>query len=110
MGKAESRVTGIMAALSGLEDDLDSLNTKIADMKKNLADKAQGEIDALMAKTGEMATKEAGTIIGDAKAKAESESATIVQDSEKQLQKLRSQIDASFEDAVKHVVSTVLKA
>ena len=100
---AESKVTGIVKALSGLEDDLDSLNSNLADMKKNLNIKAQNEIDELMAKTREMATKEA-------KAKAESESAKITQDGEAKLQEVQSQIDAGLDDAVKHVVSTVLKA
>ena len=107
---AESKVTGIVKALSALEDDLDSLNTKLADMKKNLNIKAQNEIDELMAKTREMATKEAEVIINDAKAKAESESAKIAQDGEAKLQEVQSQIDAGLNDAVKHVVSTVLKA
>ena len=31
---AESKVTGIIQSLSGLEDDLDSLNSTVADMKK----------------------------------------------------------------------------
>ena len=107
---AESKVTGIVKALSGLEDDLDSLNSNLADMKKNLNIKAQKEIDELMAKTREMATKEAEVIINDAKAKAESESAKITQDGEAKLQEVQSQIDAGLDDAVKHVVSTVLKA
>lgn len=107
---AESKVTGIVKALSGLEDDLDSLNSKLADMKKNLNIKAQNEIDDLMAKVRDMATKEAEVIINDAKAKAESESSKISQDGEAKLQELQSKIDTSIDDAVKHVVSTVLKA
>ena len=56
---AESKVTGIIQSLNGLEDDLDSLNSKVADMKKQLSLKAQSEIDTLLEKTREMATKEA---------------------------------------------------
>ena len=37
---AESKVTGIIQSLSALEDDLDSLNGKIAEMKKQLSIKA----------------------------------------------------------------------
>ena len=33
---AESKVAGIIKSLSGLEDDLDSLNNKVDDMKKQL--------------------------------------------------------------------------
>ena len=67
---AESKVTGIIKSLSSLEDDLDSLNGKVADMKKQLNVKAQTEIDALLEKTREMATKEAEVIINASKEKA----------------------------------------
>ena len=33
---AESKVTGIIQSLNSLEDDLDSLNIKVDDMKKQL--------------------------------------------------------------------------
>jgi len=71
---AESKVTEIIQSLRGLEDDLDSLNGKIADMKKQLTIKALNEIDKLLEKTREMATKEAEVIINSAKTKATSES------------------------------------
>ena len=107
---AESKVTGIIQSLSGLEDDLDSLNTKVADMKKQLSIKAQAEIDSLLEKTREMATKEAEVIINSARKKANSESSKISQEGEAKLSELNSKIDASFDEAVRHVVSTVLKA
>lgn len=107
---AESKVTGIIQSLSGLEDDLDSLNTKVADMKKQLSIKAQAEIDSLLEKTREMATKEAEVIINSAREKANSESSKISQEGEAKLSELNSKIDASFDEAVRHVVSTVLKA
>lgn len=106
---SESKVTAIVNALSGLEDDLDSLSARLSDMKKSLDSKAQSEIDGLMAKTREMAAREAEAIIGDARAKAESESEKIAQDGQARLEKLRSDIDAGRDDAVKRVVSTVLK-
>ena len=107
---AESKVTGIIKSLSSLEDDLDSLNGKVADMKKQLAVKAQTEIDALLEKTREMATKEAEVIINASKEKATAESAKITQEGEAKLSEIQSNIDANFDEAVKHVVSTVLKA
>ncbi len=106
---SESKVSGIVKALSGLEDDLDSLNSKLGDMKKILNNKAQNEIDKLMEKTREMATKEAEIIINAAKEKAQAESAKITQDGEGKLQEVQSKIDAGFDNAVKFVVSTVLK-
>ena len=107
---AESKVTGIIKSLNALEDDLDSLNSKVADMKKQLSVKAQTEIDVLLEKTKEMATKEAEVIINASKEKATAESAKITQEGEAKLSELQSNVDASFDEAVKHVVSTVLKA
>jgi len=107
---AESKVTGIIKSLSSLEDDLNSLNGKVADMKKQLNVKAQGEIDALLEKTREIATKEAEVIINASKEKASTESAKITQEGEAKLSEIQSSVDANFDEAVKHVVSTVLKA
>ena len=107
---AESKVTGIIKSLNVLEDDIDSLNSKVGDMKKQLSVKAQNEIDALMEKTREMATKEAEVMINASKEKATAESAKIAQDGEAKLSEIQAKIDANFDEAVKHVVSTVLKA
>lgn len=107
---AESKVTGIIKSLNALEDDLDSLNSKVGDMKKQLAVKTSGEIDNLLEKTREMASVEAEIIINASKEKATSESAKIVENGNVKLAELQSKIDANFDDAVKHVVSTVLKA
>lgn len=107
---AESKVTGIIQSLRGLEDDLDSLNGKIGDMKKQLTIKALNEIDKLLEKTREMATKEAELIINSAKTKATSESSKITKEGQQKLSEIQSNIDAHFDEAVKHVVSTVLKA
>ncbi|MDH3676674.1 MAG: conserved oligomeric Golgi complex subunit 6 [Nitrosopumilus sp.] len=106
----ESKVTGIIQSLTGLEDDLDSLNSKVAEMKKQLSIKAQTEIDTLLEKTREMATKEAEVIINTSKEKAKTESTKISQEGEAKLSETTSQIDTNFDEAVRHVVSTVLKA
>ena len=106
---AESKVSEIVKSLSSLEDDLDSLNSKVADMKKQLSVKAHTEIDALLEKTREMATKEAEIIINAAKEKATAESSKISQEGDTKLAEIQSTVDANFDEAVKHVVSTVLK-
>jgi V/A-type H+-transporting ATPase subunit G/H len=106
---AESKVTGIIKSLNALENDLDSLNSKVGDMKKQLSVKAQSEITALLEKTRDMATKEAEVIINASKVKATAESAKIAQEGDAKLSELQSNIDANFDEAVKHVVSTVLK-
>jgi V/A-type H+-transporting ATPase subunit G/H len=107
---AESKVTGIIQSLNGLEGDLDSLDSKVADMKKQLSVKALNEIDKLLDKTREMATKEAEVIINASKTKATAESAKIAKEGELKLSEIQSNIDAHFDEAVKHVMSTVLKA
>ena len=55
MSQTGTKVDGIIKALSGLESDIDSLNLKLDDMKKQLNSKAQKEIDDLMEKTKEIA-------------------------------------------------------
>ena len=106
---AESKVTGIIQSLTGLEDDLDSLNSKVAEMKKQLSIKAQSEIDRLLEKTKEMALKEAEVIINASEEKANAESIRIAQEGEAKLSEITSKIDSNFEEAVRNVVSTVLK-
>ncbi len=106
---AESKVTGIIKSLNALEDNLDSLNSKVTDMKKQLAIKAQTEIKISLEKSREMATKEAEVIINASKEKATIESAKITQEGETKLSEIQSSIDANFDEAVSHVVSTVLK-
>ncbi len=68
------------------------------------------EIDTLLEKTREMATKEAEVMINAAKEKANSESAKIAQDGDSKLAEIESNVNANFDDMVKHVVSTILKA
>lgn len=107
---AESKVTGIIRSLGDLETDLDSLVSKSADMKKQLASKAQAEIEAALVKTREMALQEADGIISAAKAKANDEAARITEAGNAKLADIRSRIETNFDQAVAHVVSTVLKA
>jgi V/A-type H+-transporting ATPase subunit G/H len=57
-----------------------------------------------------MAIKEAEVIINASKEKATSESQRIAQVGDTKLSEIQSTIDANFDEAVKHVVSTVLKA
>ena len=110
MSMAESKVTGIIKSLNALEDDLDSLNGKVSDIRKQILLKTQSEIDGLLAKVQEMATNEAETIINASKERAVAESAKITQKGEARLSEIQSNIDAHFDEAVEHVVSTILKA
>ncbi len=105
-----SSVSNIMKALNELKEKIDSLNIKVVDMKKNLNQKTNSEIDKIMEKTREIATKEAEVIINETREKANAQSQSIAQEADGKIAELQSKIDASFDDAVKHVVSTVLKA
>ena len=107
---AESKVTGIIKTLNVLEDDLDSLSGKVGDMKKQLNVKTLSEIDTLLEKTRDMATKEAEVIINAAKEKANTESVQIAQEGDSKLAEIESNVNSNFDDMVKHVVSTILKA
>ena len=107
---AKSKVTGIIKTLNVLEGDLDSLTGKVGDVKKQLNVKTLSEIDTLLEKTREMATKEAEVIINAAKEKANAESVKIVQDGDSKLAEIESNTNANFDDMVKYVVSTILKA
>lgn len=107
---SESKVSSIIKALNALENSLDSTNSKVADMKKQLYVKAQSEIEVLLQKTREIATKEAESIISASETKAKSEASKILKNGDSKLSEIKAKIDANFDGAVKHVVSTVLKA
>lgn len=109
MSQTGTRVDGIIKALSGLESDIDSLNLKLNDMKKQLTSKTQKEIENLMEKTKEIATKEAESIILESKSNAEAESQKILQKGEETFTKIKKNIDTNFNSAVDDVVSSVLK-
>jgi len=106
---AESKVAGIIQSLSGLENDLDSLNSKVIDMKKQLSVKALNEIDKLLIQTRELATKEAEIIINNSKTNAIAESEKITKEGKSKLSEIQANIDDHFDQAVKHVVSIILK-
>ncbi len=107
---APGTVEKIIKALSSLESDIDSLNENLADMKKQLNQKAQKEIDQLREQVTQMATKEAEAIISEAKEKATSESQRILTSGDVNLKDVQTKIDTKFNEAVDSVVSTVLKA
>ena len=109
MAVAQSKVGTMIKALSGLEDDIDSLDVSVADMKRQMSIRTQKEIDALFEKTREMATAEAEDIINAARANAEANAKKISAEAAARLKDIQKDIDANFEDAVKDAVSTILK-
>ncbi len=107
---APGKIDTIIKALSGLESNIDSLNEKLADMKKELNQKAQKEINKLQGEVTLIATKEAEVIITESREKANSESQRIMTTGDLNLKDVQNKIDAQFNEAVVLVVSTVLKA
>lgn len=109
MAVAQSKVGTMIKALSGLEDDIDSLDVSVAEMKRQMSMRTQKEIDTLFEKTREMATAEAEGIIDAARASAEARAKKIAAEAAARLEGIQKDIDANFEDAVKDVVSIILK-
>jgi V/A-type H+-transporting ATPase subunit G/H len=106
---SDSKVSKVIKSLADLENDIDSLNIKIADIKKLLNSKALKEIDSLKEKITKMAISDAELIISQTKSKAEQQSKKIAADGAAKLDKLKSTIDSKFDQAVDSVVSTILK-
>lgn len=106
---ADSKVSKIIKSLAELENDLDSLNVKVADMKKALTASAQKEIDSLREKVTSMAMREAESMISETKARAESQAKKIASDGAAKLEKTKANIESKFNEAVESAVSTILK-
>jgi V/A-type H+-transporting ATPase subunit G/H len=106
---ADSKVSKIIKSLAELENDIDSLNVKVAEIKKSLNSKALKEIDSLKEKTSQMAIKEAESMISETKTRAEQQAKKIASDGAAKLEKLKTTIDSKFDEAVDSVVSTILK-
>ncbi len=106
---SESRVSVVLKSLHALEDDLDSLNAKAADIKQALSIKVQNEIDSMLEKTQKIATGQVEMIISASREKANAESQKIIKNGQTRLAEIQGKIDANFDEAVAHVVSTVLK-
>ncbi len=106
---AVSKVEGIIKTLSELEENIDSLNEKVADMKKNLHTKVENEIETLREKIIEMATKESEFMISKTRDAASQEAKKILNDGEKSLAEIKTKISEKFDEAVDETVSSILK-
>jgi V/A-type H+-transporting ATPase subunit G/H len=106
---AVSKVEGIIKTLSELEENIDSLNEKVADMKKKLHARVENEIDSLREKVIEIATKESELIISKTKDTANQDAKKILDDGEKSLAEIKTKVSTKFDEAVEYVVSSILK-
>ena len=104
----ESEVSRVIKSLSSLEDDLDSLNSGISDIKNKMNIKTQDEINKLVDTIRQIATNQANQIINEAKTRANSQSSQINKDGDAKLAEIKNKIDTNFDDAVKYTVSTIL--
>jgi len=106
---AISKVEGIIKTLSELEENIDSLNEKVADMKKKLHARVENEIENLREKVVEMATKESESMISKTRDVANQEAKKILNDGEKSLAEIKAKINETFDEAVEYTISSILK-
>lgn len=106
---AISKVEGIIKTLSELEENIDSLNDKVADMKKKLHARVENEIENLREKVVEMVTIESKSIISKTKDAANQDAKKILNDGEKSLAEIKTKISEKFDEAVEDTISSMLK-
>ena len=107
---SDSKVAGIVDALSKLEDRIDGLHGRTGEAEKAIAAKAQSEIARLTEETRKAASREAEDLISAARAKAEAEAAQIAKNGEESLARTKEKMEGSFTQAVDAAVAAVLKA
>jgi F0F1-type ATP synthase membrane subunit b/b' len=105
---SHSAVEGIVGALSELETDIDSLYSRVDEMKKRIMAHSNEEIEKLKQQIILLANEEAKKIVDKAKAEADAESADISKQAEKSLAVIKKNVDSSFDRAVDNIVKTVL--
>ena len=105
----ETKVVGILGALSKLEENLDLLELSVSDMKKSITSKTNSEIESVANKVRQSASAKAEQIVTDAKNKAQQESDSISKESQIKLEGIRTRIKSESANAVEYVVSIVLK-
>ena len=106
---AVSKVEGIIKTLSELEENIDSLNEKVADMKKKLHARVENEVENLREKVVEMATKESESIISKTRDAANQDAKKILDAGEKSLSEIKTKISEKFDEAVEDTISSILK-
>jgi vacuolar-type H+-ATPase subunit H len=105
---SHSAVEGIVGALSELETDIDSLYSRVEEMKKRIMAHSNEEIEKLKQQIILLANEEAKKIVDKAKTEADAESADITKQAEKSLAVIKKNVDSSFDRAVDSIVKTVL--
>jgi V/A-type H+-transporting ATPase subunit G/H len=105
-----SEVESIVSALGELEKEIDSMNSRVDEMKKRLMARSNEQVEKLKQELITMANEQAKKIVDSARAEAEAESKVIAAEAEKSLLAIKNNIDSSFGKAVDSIVRTVLGA
>jgi vacuolar-type H+-ATPase subunit H len=108
LGQKTSSVEGIINALAELEKDIDNVNSKAVEMEKRLMVYSDEEIEKLNQQIIALAGNEAKKIVDAAKAEADREASLIVEEGEREIARIKKNIDSSFNKAVDTVVKMVL--
>lgn len=107
---SESKVAGIVGALSELEDKIDALHGRTGEAEKAIAAKAQSEMARLAEETRKAASAEAEEAVAAARARAEAEAAKIAEKGRESLAQAKTSMDENFSRAVDAAVAAILKA
>jgi vacuolar-type H+-ATPase subunit H len=102
-----SSVERIVCALSELASDIDSVSSKVYEMKKGLMVHSEQEISNIRERVIEIAKEEAEKIMNISKEEAEKESAKILEEADQNLTKVRTNIESSFNECVDIVLKSV---
>lgn len=108
MGQKTSSVEGIINALAELEKDIDNVNSKAVEMEKRLMVYSDEETEKLNQQIIALADNEAKKIVDAAKTEADREASLIVEEGEREIARIKKNIDSSFNKAVDTVVKMVL--
>jgi vacuolar-type H+-ATPase subunit H len=97
-------VEGIVNTLAEIETEIDRLSTKVEGLKKQMIANSEEQITYLRQKLTEMAKEEAEKIVNGAREEAENESAEILKNGDKYLEKIKKNIESSLGNCVELVL------
>jgi len=102
-------VEGIIKALSELEGDLDTISSKVEELKKHMINKSQEEIENLKQQMISNAQEEAKQIIDKARTEAEADSVIVSKESEENLARIRKNINSLSDTMIDRIVKVIVK-
>jgi F0F1-type ATP synthase membrane subunit b/b' len=102
-------VESIIKALSELESDIDTISSKVEELKKRMINQSHEEIEKLKQQIISTAQEEAKKIVDKAKTEAEAESVVITKESEENLARIRKNIDSLSDTIVDKIVKMIVK-